>query len=155
MASLLASHRDTVADLELQPGVAVAEQRLGVLLLRKGDADSAIACLSRAAALDPGNSRSLELLQQAREQRLWSRGERALQRAAWDEAAKAYRELIELCGEHRQALARLDLLASLGPSELPALVETATSNSSTARLAAFQRSLDQAESQLKMLGVLG
>jgi len=141
--------------LELQPGMAAAEQRLGELLLHQGDSDSAIACLSRAAALDPGNSRSLELLQQAREQRLWSRGERALQRAAWDQAAKAYRELIELCGEHRQALARLDLLASLGPSELPALVETATNNSSTARLAAFQRSLDQAESQLKMLGVLG
>jgi tetratricopeptide (TPR) repeat protein len=141
--------------LELQPGLAVAEQKLGELLLRQGDAEAAIAALSRAAALDPGDALSLELLQQAREQRLWSRGEQALQRAAWDDAARAYRELIELCGEHRQALARLDLLASLDPSELPALVESTASHSAEARLAAFQRSLDQAESQLKMLGVLG
>lgn len=142
--------------LELQPNLAVAEQRLGELLLHQGNTDAAIAALSRASALDPGKTRSLELLQKAREQRLWTKGEQALQRAAWDQAADAYRKLIELCGEHREALARLDLLASLDPSQLPALQEEAPDgNSPEGRMAAFQRSLDQYEAQLKMLGVIG
>ena len=140
--------------LQQQPNLANAEQRLGDVLLRQGDAEAAIAALSRAAALDPSDSHTLALLQQARELRLWSKGERALQQAAWEEAASAYRQLLELDGEHRQALARLDLLASLQADQLPSLEDAAGTNGPEARLAAFQQQLDQCEAQLKMLGVI-
>jgi tetratricopeptide (TPR) repeat protein len=140
--------------LKQQPNLANAEQRLGELLLRQGDAEAAIAALSRAAGLAPGDAQTLELLQQARELRLWIKGERALQRAAWEEAASAYRQLLELDTAHRQALARLDLLASLQADQLPSLDDNAGRRGPEARLAAFQQQLDQSEAQLKMLGVI-
>lgn len=141
--------------LHQQPNLAAAEQRLGELRLLQGDADAAISALSRASALEPGNARNLQLLQQAREERLWGKGEQALQSAAWEEAASAYRQLLELNGEHRQALARLDLLASLQPDHLPQLDEATTNSGPEASLASFKRQLDQHEAQLKMLGVIG
>jgi tetratricopeptide (TPR) repeat protein len=140
--------------LKQQPNLASAEQRLGELLLRQGDAEAAIAALSRAVALDPSNAHTLALLQQARELRLWTKGERALQRAAWEEAASAYRQLLEVDPEHRHALSRLGLLASLQAGQLPPLEDAAGRSGPEARLAAFQRQLDQFESQLKILGVL-
>ena len=141
--------------LQQQPNLAQAELRLGELLLRQGDAEAAIAALSRASALEPANARNLELLQLAREQRLWDKGEQALQRAAWEEAASAYRQLLELNAEHRQALTRLDLLASLQPNHLPQLDHASGSSGPGTRLISFQRQLDHYEAQLKMLGVIG
>lgn len=144
--------------LQLEPGQGRAERLLAELLMRLGDWDGAIAALLRAIALLPAQPELQALLEQARNQQLWWRGEQALQRAAWGEAAEAYRSLLQRDETHRQALARLDLLASLDSGNLAqqqAEREAAAVDASPqARLAAFRLSLDRSEAQLKMLGVL-
>lgn len=141
--------------LQREPGLADAEKLLGELLARQGDWDGAIAALTRALALKPDAADTAALLEQARDQQLWWRGELALRQAAWGEAAEAYRQLLQRRSNHAEALARLDLLASL---EAPALVQPedqAAKGSAAARLTQFAASLDRAEAQLKMLGVVG
>lgn len=146
--------------LALDSSQAMAERLLGELRLRLGDWDGAIAALIRAVALQPDQPDAVALLEKARQQQLWWKGEIALQRADWPAAAAAYRQLLEQSDAradvYAQALDRLDLLASLEPAALVyehqlGLVPV----SPEARLVQFEEFLDQAERQLKMLGVLG
>jgi tetratricopeptide (TPR) repeat protein len=137
-----------------------AERLLGELSLRLGDWDAAIAALTRALALQPDQPENTALLQEARQQQLWWAGETALKRADWPAAGAAYRRLLEQSDlrsdAHAQALARLDLLASLEPAALVAEQPSGLDPASPeARLMHFRGFLDQAERQLKMLGVLG
>lgn len=142
--------------LALQPAQARAQCLQGVVAQRLGDWPAAIAAFTRALALDPGNSETAQQLEQARREQLWWRGEGALKRAAWAEAAESYRQLLETTPGHAQALARLDLLASLGPEGLTPVADgpiEAPPGSAEARLAQFSAQLDRFEAQLKMLGV--
>lgn len=142
--------------LALQPAQASAQRLQGVVALRLGDWSSAMASFTRALALEPNNSEIAEMLEKARFEQLWWRAETALKRGAWEAAAESYRQLLESSPGHAGALARLDLLASLGPQ---ALVEAAESGVSTApdsaatQLDQFRAQLDRFEAQLKMLGV--
>jgi tetratricopeptide (TPR) repeat protein len=147
--------------LELHPNLPRAERLLGELRLRLGDWDGAIAAFTRALALQPDQAEIAALLERARQQQLWWKGETALKQADWPAAAAAYRQLLEQseahADAHAQALARLDLLASLQPAALVAeqqagLVDPSSPEGRTIQFEAF---LDQAERQLKMLGVLG
>ncbi|WP_398325327.1 tetratricopeptide repeat protein [Vulcanococcus sp.] len=146
--------------LALDSNLARAERLLGELSLRLGDWDAAIAALTRALALQPDQAEIAALLQQARQQQLWWAGETALQRADWPAAGAAYRRLLEQCDlrsdaeSHAQALARLDLLASLEPAALVAEQPSGLDPAGPeARLIQFRDFLDQAERQLKRLGV--
>ena len=143
--------------LALQPAQSTAHRLLGVVALRLGDWSSAMASFTNALALEPNNSEIAEMLEKARFEQLWWRAETELKRGAWAAAAECYRQLLESSPGHADALARLDLLASLGPQ---ALVEAAESCLSTApdsaatQLDQFRAQLDRFEAQLKMLGVL-
>lgn len=139
--------------LQLQPAHPRAERLQGELSLRLGDWPTAIAAFSRALAQDPGDPGLSALLEQARREELWWRGEQALRRAAWAEAGEAYRQLLQHTPSHRQALERLDLLASLTPEHV-AEAEASGSSGPELRLAQFRMRLDQLEAQLKMLGIV-
>ena len=146
--------------LQLQPDLVDAEVLLAELALRLGDWSRAIAGLTRALARHPQRADLAERLEQARNQELWWRGEQALQQADWPAATEAFRRLLEREPGHREALARLDLLASLEPERLVAADGEATVDGPLVdgplalRLAEFEAYLDRAEAQLKMLGTL-
>jgi tetratricopeptide (TPR) repeat protein len=147
--------------LALDPNLPRAERLLGEVCLRLGDWDGAIAAFTRALALQPDQAEIAAQLERARQQQLWWKGETALQQADWPAAAAAYRQLLEQsevhADAHAQALARLDLLARLEPAALVAEQQAGLVDSSSpeGRTLQFEAFLDQAERQLKMLGVLG
>lgn len=145
--------------LRLHPRNAQAHRLQGELCLRLGDADAAVQALQQALAIEPAHAQTADQLESARHVQLWQRGETALRQAAWQQAEQAYRGLLERDPGHRQALARLDLLASLGSRELldgaasMEAVEGVSPESPEVRLQAFRHGLDRMETQLKMLGV--
>jgi tetratricopeptide (TPR) repeat protein len=145
--------------LRLHPQNAQAHRLQGELCLRLGDADAAVQALQQALAIEPAHAHTAQQLESARHLQLWQRGEAALRQAAWQQAEQAYRKVLERDPGHRQALARLDLLASLRSTELldggasMAAVEASSPESPDVRLQAFRYGLDRIETQLKMLGV--
>jgi len=135
--------------LQLAPSMAVAQQALGELQMRLGEWDLAISSLERAVALQPDLETAALALDQARRQSLWIKGEFALSRADWPAAERAFRALLEFNGEQR-ALARLELLASLDPSELesPYQENSLSIGPVQLRLEQFSRMLDRLEGLL-------
>jgi len=135
--------------LQLAPSMAVAQQALGELQMRLGEWDLAILSLERAVALQPDLEAAALALDQARRQSLWIKGESALSRVDWPAAERAFRALLEFNGEQR-ALARLELLASLDPSELesPYQENSLSIDPAQLRLEQFSRMLDRLEGLL-------
>ena len=111
--------------------------------------DLAILSLERAVALQPDLEAAALALDQARRQSLWIKGESALSRVDWPAAERAFRALLEFNGEQR-ALARLELLASLDPSELesPYQENSLSIDPAQLRLEQFSRMLDRLEGLL-------
>lgn len=141
--------------MELHPGLARPHRLQGELAQRLGDWAGAIQAFSRGLALDPADTELSGLLAQARCEQLWWHGETALQTGAWDEAAEAYRQLLQHEPGQQRALARLDLLASLDADQLETEDTPRGHSEADLKLAQFSAMLDRAEAQLKMFGVLG
>lgn len=144
--------------LELKPEFSRAERLLAEVAVRSGDWPKAIAGLTRALALEPGVVEIGLLLERARCEQLWNRGEEALEQAAWHDAAEFYRQLLQLSPGYPMALERLDLLASLNPAELATgleneLVNNINKDDPAVRLAQVSARIDRIEAQLKILGV--
>ena len=135
--------------LQLAPSMAAAEIALGEVQMRLNDWDGAIASLERAVALQPESKEAAQLLEQARREQLWLKGESALAKADWSTAEQHFRALLEF-GDQPRALARLELLASLDPRELGLRHPTAAGDRGAAglRLEQFSRMLDRLENQL-------
>jgi tetratricopeptide (TPR) repeat protein len=135
--------------LELAPAMGAAQLALGELLMRLNDWDAAIASLERAVALQPDSQPAAQLLERARQEEAWLQGEAALARADWPNAERHFRALLDM-GDQQRALARLELLASLEPSELSNRQTPARSQSCPAsqRLEQFSRRLDRLEAEL-------
>lgn len=144
--------------LELKPEFSRAERLLAEVAVRSGDWPKAIAGLTRALALEPGEVEIGLLLERARCEQLWNGGEEALEQAAWHGAAECYRQLLQFSPGYPMALERLDLLASLNPAELATglenkLVNNINQDDPAVGLAQVIARLDRIEVQLKILGV--
>jgi len=137
--------------LELAPTMAPAQLAMGELQMRLSDWDAAIASLERAVAIQPDSRQAALLLEQARREQLWLKGEAALARADWQSAEQLFRALLEL-GDEQRALARLNLLASLDAAELGVPPTSASGDPCPAsqRLEQFSRRLDRLENQLTL-----
>ena len=127
--------------LQLAPNLAATAQTLADLYLRLGDWDAAISLLEQVVAARPDQADAAAGLDRARRERLWERGERALARSDWQQAEREFRSLMAF-GQEPRALARLDLLASLEPSQI------------RDDSAAGEASLDPAEQRLRQFSVM-
>lgn len=136
--------------LQLAPTLTVAAQTLSQLHLRLGDWNAAISLLEQVVALRPDQEDAAAALDQARRERLWELGERALSEGNWQEAERRFRALLSF-GQESRAIARLDLLASLEPNRLGGTESRGDRNTDPAarRLQQFSATLDRLEAILE------